>query len=103
MAGEKQSGGRAGGAVKKVPMRQCLGCREHKPKRELVRVVRTPEGQVALDRSGKMNGRGAYLCHSAACLRRAVKAKALEHAFGTAVPEDVLARLSLELEQADER
>ena len=101
MAGEKQSGGRAGGTAKKIPMRQCLGCREHKPKRELVRVVRTPEGQVMLDRSGKMNGRGAYLCSNPACLQRAVKAKALEHAFGTAVPEEVLTRLSRELGQTD--
>ena len=80
-------------------MRQCLGCREHKPKRELVRIVRSPEGQVSLDRSGKMNGRGAYLCHDPECLRRAVKAKALERAFGTAVPDDVLERLTEELEQ----
>ena len=85
--------------MKKVPVRQCLGCREHKPKRELVRVVRTPEGRVALDFSGKMNGRGAYLCRNSACLQRAVKARALERAFGTAVPEEVLARLSTELEQ----
>ena len=85
--------------AKRVPMRQCLGCREHKPKRELVRIVRSPEGQVSLDRSGKMNGRGAYLCHNPECLRRAVKAKALERAFGTAVPDDVLERLTEELEQ----
>ena len=85
--------------AKRVPMRQCLGCREHKPKRELVRIVRSPEGQVSLDRSGKMNGRGAYLCHDPECLRRAVKAKALERAFGTAVPDDVLERLTEELEQ----
>ena len=88
--------------AKRVPMRQCLGCREHKPKRELVRIVRSPEGQVSLDRSGKMNGRGAYLCHNPECLRRAVKAKALERAFGTAVPDDVLERLTEELEQLNE-
>ncbi len=97
-----KSGGKAGIGGKKIPMRQCLGCREHRPKRELVRVVRTPEGQVCLDRSGKMNGRGAYLCQNPDCLQRAVRAKALEHAFGTGVPDEVLARLSRELELADE-
>lgn len=80
-------------------MRQCLGCREHKPKRELVRIVRTPEGEVSLDFSGRMNGRGAYLCHNPECLRRAVRAKALERAFSTTVPEAVLERLARELEQ----
>ena len=84
--------------ARKVPVRQCLGCREHKPKRELIRVVRSPEGQVSLDRSGKMNGRGAY----PSCLQRAVKTRALERAFGTAVPAEVLDRLSRELEQDDE-
>ena len=88
--------------AKKVPMRQCLGCREHKPKRELVRIVRSPEGQVSLDRSGRMNGRGAYLCRNPECLRRAVKAKALERAFETAVPDEVLERLESELEHSDE-
>ncbi|MBP5744648.1 MAG: YlxR family protein [Oscillospiraceae bacterium] len=88
--------------AKKIPMRQCLGCREHKPKRELVRIVRSPEGQVSLDRSGRMNGRGAYLCRNPECLRRAVKAKALERAFETAVPDEVLERLESELEHSDE-
>ncbi len=88
--------------AKKIPMRQCLGCREHKPKRELVRIVRSPEGQVSLDRSGRMNGRGAYLCRNPGCLRRAVKAKALERAFGTTVPDEVLDRLASELENSDE-
>ena len=87
---------------KKLPMRQCLGCREHRPKRELVRLVRTPEGEVRLDCSGKMNGRGAYICHNPDCLRKAVRAKALERAFGTALPDDVLIRLSRELEPSNE-
>ena len=86
---------------KKIPMRQCLGCREHKPKRELVRIVRSPEGEVSLDRTGKANGRGAYLCRSADCLRSAVKSKALSRAFGTEVPEDVLSRLEKEMESRD--
>ncbi len=84
-------------APKKIPMRQCVGCREHRPKRELIRVVHTPEGKVMLDFSGKANGRGAYLCRSTECLRRAVRSRALERAFGAQVPEDVLARLEKEL------
>ena len=66
---------------KKIPMRQCVGCREHRPKRELVRIVRSPEGVVSLDFSGKANGRGAYLCRRPECLRKAVRARALERAF----------------------
>ena len=88
-------------AQKKIPMRQCLGCREHKPKRELVRIVRSPEGQVSLDLSGKANGRGAYVCRSAKCLRSAEKSKALSRAFGTAVPDEVLSRLEKEIESTD--
>jgi hypothetical protein len=88
-------------APKKVPVRQCVGCREHRPKKELVRVVRSPEGRVSLDFSGRANGRGAYLCRSADCLRRAVRARALERAFGAAVPEDVLARIEKELGNGD--
>jgi len=83
---------------KKVPTRQCLGCREHRPKKELIRIVRTPEGTVTVDFSGKLNGRGAYLCRNTDCLKRAAKAKALERAFGTAVPDTVIERLKKELE-----
>ena len=89
------------GPQKKIPVRQCLGCREHKPKRELVRIVRSPEGQVSLDLSGKANGRGAYLCRSAKCLRNAVKSNALSRAFGAAVPDEVLTRLEKEIESGD--
>ena len=102
MADSAKAGAPGGKPAKKIPVRQCLGCREHKPKRELVRIVRSPEGQVSLDRSGRMNGRGAYLCHDPECLRRAVKARALERAFGTAVPDDVLERLAAELGRQDE-
>ena len=87
---------------KKIPMRQCIGCREKKPKKELIRVVRPPEGDVCLDFSGKMNGRGAYLCKDTACLKRAAKAKALEHALETAIPAAVYEKLALQLEHADE-
>ena len=83
---------------KKIPMRQCLGCREHKPKKELVRVVHAPDGQVSLDLTGKANGRGAYVCRSAQCLQKAVKSKALSRAFGAEIPEEVLKRLEEEIE-----
>ncbi len=89
-----------GAAPKKIPMRQCLGCREHRPKRELVRIVRSPEGTVSLDVSGRANGRGAYLCRDAACLQRARKSKALERAFSAAIPEDVYGKLEEELVQS---
>ena len=67
---------------KKIPMRQCLGCREMKPKRELIRVVRSPEGVISLDFRGKASGRGAYVCKNGECLKKAVRSKALERAFG---------------------
>ena len=87
------------GMVKKIPMRKCLGCMEQKPKKELIRVVRSPEGEVSLDSTGKKSGRGAYLCPCADCLAKAVKAKRLERAFSCAIPQEVLDRLREELEQ----
>ena len=86
---------------KKIPMRQCLGCREMKPKRELIRVVRSPEGEISLDFKGKANGRGAYICPDPQCLKRAVKAKALERAFQTQIPEEVYEKLNNEMEAAE--
>lgn len=83
---------------KKIPMRQCLGCREMKPKRELIRVVRSPEGEIDLDFRGKANGRGAYICHDPACLARAVKARALEKAFSAQIPQEVYEKLKREME-----
>ena len=79
--------------MKKVPQRQCLGCREMKPKRELVRVVRAPEGSVALDFKGKAPGRGAYVCHSIECLMKVEKSKALDRALAAPVPTEVYAEL----------
>lgn len=79
--------------VKRVPLRLCVGCGQMKPKKELVRVVRTPEGLVDIDSTGKKSGRGVYLCRSAECLEGAVKGKKLERALETTVPEDVVARL----------
>ena len=74
---------------KKIPMRQCLGCREMKPKRELIRVVRSPEGEVSLDFKGKKPGRGAYVCPSADCLKKATRSKALERALSAEIPEEL--------------
>lgn len=83
---------------KKIPMRQCLGCREMKPKRELIRVVRSPQGEVSLDFKGKAPGRGAYVCPNAECLKKAMKARALERAFSAQIPDEVYERLQAEME-----
>jgi len=83
---------------KKIPQRQCMGCRERKAKRELIRVVRGTDGVVILDFSGKVNGRGAYICPQLQCLQKARKAKSLERSLETAIPEDVYNRLEKEME-----
>ena len=85
---------------KKIPMRQCVGCREMKPKKELIRVVRSPEGAVSLDFGGKMNGRGAYLCPNPECLKKALRSKALDRSLEVTIPEDVYHRLEKEMEAA---
>ena len=86
---------------KKIPIRQCMGCREQKAKNELLRVVRAPDGAVSLDFRGKASGRGAYICRSADCLRRAVKSRALERSLETAIPEEVYLRLQQQMEDGD--
>ena len=83
---------------KKIPMRQCMGCRERKEKRELIRVVRSPEGTVSLDFRGKLPGRGAYICPNENCLKKALKSKALDRNLEVTVPETVLQQLQEELE-----
>ena len=83
---------------KKVPMRMCVGCREMKPKKELLRVVRSPEGNVSIDVTGRKPGRGAYVCRSAECLKRAIKQKQLERAFECPLGEETRASLVQELE-----
>ena len=83
---------------KKSPLRQCLGCREMKPKRELIRVVRSPEGDISLDFKGKASGRGAYVCPDAQCLKKAVKAKALERAFSCQIPQEIYDKISEQME-----
>ena len=86
---------------KKVPIRMCSGCSEHKPKRELVRVVRTPEGEILLDLTGKKSGRGAYLCPNSECLKKARKARRLERALDCAIPAEVYDRLEEEMKNSD--
>ena len=84
-------------AVKKVPMRSCCGCREKKAKRELIRVVRSPEGEVSLDVTGRKAGRGVYLCNNKSCLAKAKKSHALSRALECEIPEDVFERLEGEI------
>lgn len=86
---------------KTVPIRQCIGCRTQKPKKELIRVVRSPEGSVSLDFRGKSPGRGAYLCRDEACLRKAVKTRSLERSLSVPIPEEVISRLLAEMEAGD--
>ena len=83
---------------KKIPMRQCLGCREMKPKRELVRVVHSPEGTVSLDPKGKANGRGAYLCPNMDCLKKAIRSKALARALEAEIPQEIYDALLAQME-----
>ena len=87
--------------VKKVPIRRCLGCGEGKPKKELVRVVKSKDGDICLDETGRAAGRGAYVCRSAACLTKAKKRKSLERAFGAAIPDEVYDALAAKLEEPD--
>ena len=75
----------------------CTACREMKPKNELIRIVRTPEGDIKLDSTGKLGGRGAYICKASECLKRAQKTGALSRAFGTAIPEEIFTQLEKEL------
>lgn len=83
--------------VKKQPMRKCTGCNEMKEKRELVRIVRDPEGNISVDLTGKKSGRGAYICKDKKCLMKAQKAKRLEKAFDCDVPDEIYERLEGEI------
>lgn len=88
---------------RKIPLRQCIGCGARKEKRELIRIVKLPEGDIHIDTSGKKNGRGAYICNSAACLEAARKKHALNRAFKADVSDSVFEQLEKELEKiADE-
>ncbi len=85
--------------MKKVPIRQCLGCREHIEKRQLIRVVRSKEGEVSLDFKGKAQGRGAYICNNLDCLKKAMKSKAISRALEVTIPEEIYDTLLKEMEE----
>ena len=87
---------------KKIPQRQCMGCRERKPKRDMIRVVRDTDGTVSLDFGGKKNGRGAYICPQMECLKKAIRSKALDRSLEVTIPEEVYARLEKEMEGSHE-
>ena len=84
---------------KKIPQRQCMGCRERKAKRQLIRVVRGTDGNVSLDFSGKAPGRGAYICPNAECLKKALRSKALDRSLEVTIPQEVYDRLEKEMAQ----
>lgn len=84
-------------SMKKVPLRQCIGCGEMKSKKEMIRVIKTAEDEIMLDATGRGNGRGAYLCPSMECLKKAVKGKGLERSFKMAIPKEVYETLEKEM------
>ena len=87
----------ANSPVRKIPTRRCTGCGEHFPKNTLIRVLRTPEGEVLLDLTGKRSGRGAYICKSAACLKKARKSRRIETSLGCAISEELYEKMEEEL------
>ncbi len=82
---------------KKIPMRKCNGCGEQKPKKELVRIVKSPDGEVSLDLTGKASGRGAYICNDAECLKKARKSHRIDKAFEIAIPDEVYEQMLTEI------
>ncbi len=90
-------------ANKKIPMRQCIGCGEMKPKKEMLRVIKTAEEEIMLDTTGRKNGRGAYLCQNSECLKKAIKGKGLERSFKMSIPKDVYEILTKEMEEFETR
>ncbi len=89
-------------SAKKTPMRMCTGCREMKPKRELIRIVKTTDGEIKLDLTGKLNGRGAYICKSCDCLAKAQKSNALSRAFSCAVSNEIYENLERSIKDIEE-
>ncbi len=86
-------------STKKIPLRQCIGCGEMRNKKEMVRILKTSEDEILLDATGRKNGRGAYICPSAECFKKAVKSKGLERSFKMAIPKEVYEALEKEMEQ----
>lgn len=83
--------------AKQIPVRQCMGCREMKPKNEMVRIIRTPENEICLDKTGRMNGRGAYICMNIECFNKAVRSKAVERALKVSIPDDIYEAIGREM------
>lgn len=88
---------------KKVPLRKCLGCMSSFPKKDLVRVLKTPDGEVIVDLTGKKSGRGAYICKDKACLKKAIKSKRIQSNLEIEIPEEIYLELEKELEKANEQ
>ena len=87
---------------KKIPMRKCNGCGEQKPKKELVRIVKSPDGEVSLDLTGKASGRGAYICNNADCLQKARKSHRIDKAFEVAIPDEVYEQMLTEISKNEQ-
>lgn len=85
--------------MKKIPMRRCLGCMESKPKKELIRIVKNKDGEISLDKTGKKQGRGAYICGNIACLEKAIKSRRIEKEFETKIDEEIYAILRGDIEE----
>ncbi|MEG2699758.1 MAG: YlxR family protein [Hungatella sp.] len=90
-------------SIKKVPLRQCIGCGEMKNKKEMIRVLKTTEGEIVLDATGRQNGRGAYVCSTMECLKKAIRGKGLERSFKMPIPKEVYETLEKEMEQLGEQ
>ena len=88
-------------ATKKIPLRMCIGCREMKPKAELDRIVRKPDGEIVIDKTNKISGRGAYICKCGDCLKKAEKINALSHTFSQSVDREIYSRLARERDEQD--
>lgn len=89
-------------ATKKIPLRMCIGCREMKPKAELDRIVKTPTGEIVIDKTNKLAGRGAYICKCGECLKKAEKTNALSHTFSVSVDREIYSRLAKERDASNE-
>ncbi len=87
---------------KKIPMRMCTGCRENKPKKDFIRVVKSPEGEISMDLTGRKPGRGAYICRNAECLKKAIKNRGIERALGVSLSDEVYQQLLSEMPADDE-
>ena len=91
------------GQAKKIPMRKCTGCQEMKNKKEMIRILRTSEGEIVLDATGRKNGRGAYVCRSMECFEKAVRNKGIERSLKVKVPEETYGNLKKEIESIEKR